>query len=383
MLRLVGMRALAPFASLTLAALVGCVEPTGAPADFDIDKDEASAQVEGGKADWSFDVCEVMDWYGDDECDKFCPTIDSDCEVPRPAGFDLLDVYALPGAELFPESVGFDESRGDFYISSLSAGNVSRVTRTGDVSVLFPGTGEAKKMTLGIKFDAPRDRVIACQYANMEPHAGRIWLFDAATGTRTHDIDLAPGAPTASCNDVVVDTAGNILVTDRELPNVYKVEPGANGAARVSLWATSPLLEKATLGIGQNGIAFTADGRAVLVTMYLPGKLRRIDVATRAVTDVALSGDHPLPQFLAGADGMVRLGDAMYVTFGSSLLRLRSSDGWRTARMDRFELGFKLAAVTIARGQLYVLRSNIPQFVLPGSPGPFELVRFDPRMYDQ
>ena len=371
-------------AALFLTALAGCVDPADTPAGFDIDKDSAAAQVEGGKADWAFDVCHVMGWYGDGECDKFCPTIDDDCEVPRPAGLDLLDRYALPGADLFPESVGFDEARAEFFIGSLSAGSVSRVARTGDVSVMFPGTGQADRMTLGVKFDAPRDRVVVCQYANETPKSGRIWLFDASTGRRTHDIDLSPAAPTASCSDVLVDGSGAILVTDRELPNIYRVEPHADGTARVSLWATDPLLAKPALGIGQNGIAFSADGAAVLVTMYLPGKLRRISVANpREVSDVELHGDHPLPQLLAGADGMVRLGDALYVTFGSSLLRLRSPDGWHSAHIDRFELGFKLAAVTVARGQLYVLRSDIPQYVLPGSPGPFELVRFDPRMFDQ
>lgn len=364
-------------------ALVACVA-TEDGLETDITKDEAAEMVAGGKADWGFDVCHVMGWYDDGDCDRFCPTIDNDCKLPTPAGFDLRDRYPFADPDLFPESVAFDETRGEFFIGSLQYGNASRLTKTGALSTLFPGTGEAKRTTLGVKFDAPRDRVVMCSYLNVSPATGRLWLFDAATGQRTHDIDLAPAAPNASCNDVVVDAGGNILVTDRELPNIYRVEPAANGTARVTLWTTHPLLAKPRLGIGQNGIAFTADGSAVLTTQYLPGKLHRISTANpREVTNVELSGEHPLPQFLAGADGMVRYGDAMFVAFGSSLLRLRSGDGWRTARMERFELGYKIAAVTVARDQLYVLRSNIPQFLLPGSPGPFELVRFDPRMFDQ
>jgi hypothetical protein len=51
---------------------------------------------------------------------------------------------------------------------------------------------------------------------------------------------------------------------------------------------------------------------------------------------------------------------ALYVTFRSSLLHLQSADGWRTAQLDRFELGFKMAAVTVAQKQLGVPRSDVP-----------------------
>lgn len=376
-----GMKAVAILTALTV---IGCVDPEGSEAGLDLSKDEAEELVSGGKADWAFDVCHVMGWYDDGDCDRFCPTVDNDCTLPRPAGLDLQDRYALPGADLFPESLAFDEVRGEFFFSSLQYGNAWRMTKAGSSSIMFPGTGEPKRTTLGVEFDAPRDRVAVCSYLNASPATGRLWLFDASTGRRTHDIDLGVAAANATCNDMVVDAAGNIFVTDRELPNVYRVEPAANGTARVTLWASDPLLAKPSLGIGQNGIAFTADGKYLLTTTYLPGKVHRITVANpREVIDVKLAGQYPLPQFLAGADGMVRFGDAMYVTFGSSVLRLRSTDDWRTARMDRFELGFKLAAVTVARDQLYVLRSNIPQFVLPGSPGPFEIVRFDPAMFDR
>ncbi len=373
------MRRLALLATVSLAA---CVEPpVEGDAELDIDKDTAAATVAGGKADWAFDVCHVMGWYGDGECDAFCPTLDADCELPRPAGLDLRDAYALPGKTMFPESVAFDEARKQFYVGSLSEGSLTRVGADGRVEKVFAGTGEAKRMTLGIKFDAPRDRVVVCSYLQTSPATGRIWLFDAATGRRTHDIDLAPAATNASCSDILVDDAGDILVTDRELPNVYRVRP-ATGT--VELWTTHPLLAKPRLGIGQNGIAFSADGTAVLVTKYLPGELMRISRANpRDVSEVDLHGDHPLPQFLAGADGMTRLGADLYVTFGSSLLRLRSTDGWRTARTERFELGDKICAVTVAQGQLYTLQSDIPQYVLPGSPAPFAIERFDPRWFDR
>lgn len=371
--------------ALALSLLVcSCVDGTGTEAELDIDKEQAEALVAEGKADWGFDVCRVMGWYDDGDCDRFCGTIDGDCKLPRPAGLDLKDDYALPGANLYPESVGFDEARGEFFHSSLSANSVTRVTKDGASRVMFPGTGEEKRFTLGVKADGARNRVVVCSYLNETPQTGRIWVFDMASGARTHDIDLTVAYTGATCNDVLVlEPSGDILVTDREGPNVYRVRPRADGGGDVSIWASDPLLAKPTIGVGQNGIAMTADGSAVLVTIYLPPKLIRISTRDpRDVRRVELSGQHPLPQFLAGADGMVSHRDAMYVTFGSSLLRLKSSDGWSSARMDRFEIGAKLAALTVARDQLYLLKSDIPSFVLPTRPAPFGLVRFDPRSFD-
>jgi sugar lactone lactonase YvrE len=370
--------------TLALALLAcSCVDGAADEPALDIDKDQAEALVSEGKADWGFDVCRVMGWYDDGDCDRFCSTIDNDCKLPRPAGFDLQDDYALPGAKLYPESVGFDEGRGEFFHSSLSSNSVTRLGKDGRSQVIFPGTGEAKRFTLGVKTDAPRNRVVVCSYLNESPQTGRVWLFDMTSGARTHDIDLTSAYAGATCNDVLVESSGDILVTDREHPNVYRVHPRTDGGGDVAIWATSPELAKPTIGIGQNGIAMSADGTAVLVTVYLPAKLVRISTRDpRDVRKVELHGQHPLPQFLAGADGMVRLGNAMYVTFGSSLLRLQSDDGWLSARMDRFETGAKLAAVTVARGQLYLLRSDIPSFVLGTNPGPFSLTRFDPRMFD-
>lgn len=54
------------------------------------DKREAATAVNDGKADWSLDWCERRGWYGDGECDWFCPRRDSDCDAdvlgPDPAG---------------------------------------------------------------------------------------------------------------------------------------------------------------------------------------------------------------------------------------------------------------------------------------------------------
>jgi hypothetical protein len=68
---------------------------------------------------------------------------------------------------------------------------------------------------------------------------GQIWIFDLVSGQRTANIDLAPVNPQAACNDVLLDSDGTALVSDRENPFIYKID----ASHRVSVWATNPLLK--------------------------------------------------------------------------------------------------------------------------------------------
>ena len=52
---------------------IGCVAPTAEEGD------KTAARLESGKADDGIDLCERHAWYGDGECDEFCPSPDADC----------------------------------------------------------------------------------------------------------------------------------------------------------------------------------------------------------------------------------------------------------------------------------------------------------------
>lgn len=71
--------------------LAACSTAVDAPATMSaegpVDKTEAAQTTEDGKADWSLDWCERKGWYGDGECDWFCPRRDPDCDA-QPLGPD-------------------------------------------------------------------------------------------------------------------------------------------------------------------------------------------------------------------------------------------------------------------------------------------------------
>ena len=97
--------------ALSSALFMGCgeeeVDAMMAPAKSGpADKSEAAAAVNDGKADWSLDWCERRGWYGDGECDWFCPRRDSDCDA------DLLGPDPQGDAARYPIVLahGFDAS---------------------------------------------------------------------------------------------------------------------------------------------------------------------------------------------------------------------------------------------------------------------------------
>jgi len=60
---------------LAMFLVIGCDK--GGAKHQDMSKDDAQQQ---GKADtWDIDYCDIFNWYGDGECDTFCPEADPDC----------------------------------------------------------------------------------------------------------------------------------------------------------------------------------------------------------------------------------------------------------------------------------------------------------------
>lgn len=75
-----GIGFLVGFVAIALSGVAGCGAATDEP-DPGITKEQAARM--SGKAD-GWDYCAWFGWYGDGECDTFCPEPDPDCEAPRP-----------------------------------------------------------------------------------------------------------------------------------------------------------------------------------------------------------------------------------------------------------------------------------------------------------
>lgn len=84
-----------------VVGLVGCSASHLSPDEIDALKRRASASH--GQADDGGDLCLYYDWYGDGECDPFCPEADRDCDESPATDAGVPDPTFADGAVSFPD----------------------------------------------------------------------------------------------------------------------------------------------------------------------------------------------------------------------------------------------------------------------------------------
>lgn len=102
-----------------------------------------------------------------------------------------LQVFELPGAAVFPESIGVDPETGDAYVGSLADGALYRLRSGGAVEV-FSGAGEeGRNSVAGVKIDNRRRLWTAGGYD------GTVSVYDPADGSllARGDVGARPSSP--------------------------------------------------------------------------------------------------------------------------------------------------------------------------------------------
>ncbi|HND31178.1 MAG TPA: hypothetical protein PLA94_14340 [Myxococcota bacterium] len=294
-----------------------------------------------------------------------CDGSSTDSEPPTKA--ELLDEYALTGDDSYPESVAWDPESRSFFTSSLGRGDVTRVQADGSSSVFYAGKEDHPWVTIGLEVDSARRRLWVCASVFDGSAPGELWLIDLDSAALLQTLSLGGARADASCTDVFLDPDGIAFVTDRENPDVYRVD-AATGTAEV--WVEDPLLEAALVGL--NGVAITPDRKNLLVTKYLEATLIRIPLDDpSALAAVSLSGDPFEGQSpLSGADDIVFVEDTLYATLVDRLFTLTSGDGsWTDAVVvsEDVEAG-GLTGLTAAEGSLYGANGHAVEYSLGMDP---------------
>ena len=211
--------------------------------------------------------------------------------------------FTVTEKDLVPESIAYDPVEKAFYVSSLWKRKIVRVMPAGPgapaVTSDFVGEGEdGLDAVLGMKVDGVRRRLWAVSAAEPEMKGftpetyGRsaLYEYDLVSKTLVRKITL-PGTFTHLFNDLVIDAAGNVYVTDTESGEVHVLKAG-DGALKT-------LVPKGPF-VAPNGIALSTDGKHLYVADVAQG-LFHVDPATGEVQPV----DQPAGLFPAGLDGLV------------------------------------------------------------------------------
>lgn len=283
---------------------------------------------------------------------------------------EMPDQIAFERQNLYPEGIAHQADAGQFLVSSLRLGEIGAVTPGGQYRKLV--SDPELLSVVGIKYDAARNSILAC---NSHPGASavpttkaagsvsQLMIFDAKSGQRKAAHDLAalrPGVP-HFCNDMATDPEGNIYVTDSFVPVIYRISP--EGTA--SIFMEDPAFASSDPGkaFALNGIVYHPDGH-LLVNHMAAGKLYKVDLKTKQVSEVALGRN------IAGADGMVLIDPRTLAVVKNGLtggdkeaVRLVSQDGWKSAReTGRAQVGdVTPTTAALAGSDVYVVDARLSE----------------------
>jgi sugar lactone lactonase YvrE len=269
---------------------------------------------------------------------------------------EALEVFALPGGAVFPESIGVDPATGESYVGSLADGTIYRIAASGEVSVFSPAGAGGRTSVAGVKVDP----------------AGRLWTAGGYDGTL--DIyELPGGTLLARCdvgsrpscvNDIAFTPDGTAYVTDSFVATLFRVDPRS---LDLEPWVD---LEQQGVpwpeGLNFNGIVLTPDGEHLVACQTNLGRFWRISLASGDVDEVALD-DGPLEH----SDGLAISGSTLFIAVNAhNRIQVAdlSPDG-ATARIRRTLTSEAFAfptAIAIRDRQLLVVNGQLDK--MGGSP---------------
>jgi sugar lactone lactonase YvrE len=216
--------------------------------------------------------------------------------APRPTR------YILPGDEVFPEGIAFEQSTGYFYVSSTTDGTVFRGTLDDEMTEVFlPGGQDGRTTATGLEVDDNGRLFVA------GGGTGKMFVYSTETGGLIASFDN--NQADTFINDVAVSRNGDAYFTDSRTPILYRVTTNGQGDLVLEEWLDftgTPIVYQS--GFNLNGIEVTPDDRYLITVQSNVGKIFRIDLATQEVTEISVPGAN----FTAG-DGLLIRGHTLYV----------------------------------------------------------------------
>lgn len=263
--------------------------------------------------------------------------------------------YPIPGDDIFPEGVAADPRSSRFYVGSTTDGAVYRGDlRGGALDLFLPGGADGRTTVTGMKVDQ-RGRLYVAGAGT-----GQMFVYDTATGALIRSFDTGHRGDTF-LNDVAFDRAGNAYFTDSLLPVLWRVPASAvrsglgvgTPEAFLSFDGTPAAYEP---GFNLNGIVATEGGNSLVAVASNTGKLFRIDVGSRGVAEVPVTGGP-----LTAGDGILLAGGRLLVVRNQLSTIVSVALGHSSARVvaQYTDPAFRFpTTVATSHGQVLVVNSQ-------------------------
>ncbi len=285
------------------------------------------------------------------------------------------DKIMMAYESLHPEGIEYYD--GAFFVSSMTEGDIFRVELDGTITQFTDD--ERLVSSIGLWVDADNGRMLV---ANSDPGVGiatgdatvgqlaALGVYDLMSGETLDYYELSaimPGGHFA--NDVTMDDAGNIYVTDSFSPIIYRIDADGNA----EIWLEDDTF--AGEGFHLNGIVYHADGY-LIVSRAAEGELYKVPVDDPTAFSLIETDELPGPDGLALDDDGV-----LYAVTGGGAFALESDDDWVTATVTGASAGPEIGTYTtgvVVDGDLWVVNSRFDVLFNPEATETvpeFEMVR--------
>lgn len=252
--------------------------------------------------------------------------------VPLAGGAVGATAIELPGDDFYPEGIA-SASDGTLFVGSLPLGTVVRVAPDSTTATPFVQPGVAERGVVGLEVDDARELLWFCDTNPLAAvPGGAIVGVSLAEGTEVvrhampnpgegADADAGvppegdagdagtPAAPAGTptfCNDLIVDSTGNIFATD-STGRIFRVPAAsATTANSASVWLEVPEIGAPEPGgFGANGLDIVGD--TLVIINIGSGSLVAVDPSSAnpasTVRPISLTLDGA-PATLCGPDGL-------------------------------------------------------------------------------
>jgi Cu-Zn family superoxide dismutase len=260
-----------------------------------------------------------------------------------------LSRYVLPGNRSFPEGVTYQPETGYVFASSVVDGTIFRgQLGKEELESFLPAGSDGRRRAQGIKIDAQKRLFVSGS------STGLILVYDSTNGEllAKFDTGIEPGVVTRTecldgafldlnikdcsiINDVTILPSGDAYFTDSFSPYLFRVTSDSQGKFTLERFmdftGTSLVYGKGqgiTANINLNGIVSTPDGAYLIVAQTNTGKLFRIALADKTVTEINLGGE------LVSGDGLVLNGQTLYVVRNNhDIATLHLAPDWSSGQL--------------------------------------------------
>lgn len=200
---------------------------------------------------------------------------------------------------LIPEGIAIHPGNGTIYVSSIAQKKIILINADGSTANFINEGQDDFLEGLGMKIDTQRGFLWALSNIRKgKQFTSQIHAFDLATGKTTHHFKITDTIPRLF-NDLVIDQAGVLLITDTYHSSIYTYDPAIKNLA-VLINDTSALK-------WPNGIEFLDDNNLVVAT-YGKG-LVRVTIPSKEINSLTGYLDRTI---VFGLDGLVVNGNNLY-----------------------------------------------------------------------